>query len=186
GLSATTAPTFAHTTAFAQAGIIAANAATEILVASPAASDSVSLITKSEPTAPTTGFKLEANPNLFAMTLTQTAYVLNEAGTAFERRDGAVIKPFQSYVLADARTTATLRSLRVDGVVTENEIIPTEGYYVESAQGAIVIHTAESVVVEVVDMTGRIVYKAQETMDGCRIALPAGIYAVNRQMVIVK
>ena len=63
----------------------------------------------------------------------------------FRARANPEIKPFQSFVLTDAKTLSTLRSLRIgDGVVTGNQTIePVDGYYVTTDRGAIVIHTPE-------------------------------------------
>ena len=119
------------------------------------------------------------------MTLTQTAYVLSDDGKTFDRMVNPTIKAFQSFVLADEATTSTLRSLRIGDTPTGNEIVPVEGYFVETGHGTITIHTAEPTQVIVVDMLGRVHYNARVN-DGAQIAVPAGIYAVNRQKVIVK
>lgn len=169
--------------------IIAADQDSTILVTS--TGDLVSLASKAEPNAPvqtTSGdvnFQIVSNPNTYDMTLTQTAYVLSADGKTFEREINPTIKAFQSFVLADEGTTSTLRSLRVEGTPTGNEIVPTDGYFVQTGNGTITIHTAEPVQVIVVDMLGRVYYNARVN-DGAQIAVPAGIYAVNRQKVIVK
>lgn len=128
-----------------------------------------------------------SNPNTFTITLKQSAYILTTDGTSFEQEANPEIKPFQSFVLTDAKTLSTLRSLRIgDGVVTGNQTIePVDGYYVTTDRGAIMIHTAEPVQVLIVEMSGRIAYKGIAT-DGQRIMVPAGIYAVNGQLVRVK
>lgn len=169
--------------------IIAADQDSTILVTS--TGDLVSLASKAEPNTPvqtTSGdvnFQIVSNPNTYDMTLTQTAYVLSADGKTFEREINPTIKAFQSFVLADEGTTSTLRSLRVEGTPTGNEIVPTDGYFVQTGNGTITIHTAEPVQVIVVDMLGRVYYNAHVN-DGAQIAVPAGIYAVNRQKVIVK
>ena len=169
--------------------IIAADQDSTILVTS--TGDLVSLGSKAEPNAPvvtTSGnvnFQIVSNPNTYDMTLTQTAYVLSADGKTFEREINPTIKAFQSFVLADEGTTSTLRSLRVEGTPTGNEIVPTDGYFVQTGNGTITIHTAEPVQVIVIDMLGRVYYNARVN-DGAQIAVPAGIYAVNRQKVIVK
>lgn len=100
---------------------------------------------------------------------------------------GKTLKPFESVIFTDASTYSTLRSLRLgDNIVTgTQEIEPVEGYYVTTDRGAIMIHTAEPVQVLIVEMSGRIAYKGIAT-DGQRIMVPAGIYAVNGQLVRVK
>ncbi|WP_298546455.1 DUF6383 domain-containing protein [uncultured Parabacteroides sp.] len=131
--------------------------------------------------------KMCANPNLYKMQLTGYAYIFDAAKNVFTQQFNPAIAPFQSYILADETTTSTLRSLRVGETPTGNETItPAEGYYVESGHGTITIRTAEPVQVVVADMLGRIYYNARVTSDGYQINLPAGIYAVNKQKVIVK
>lgn len=149
----------------------------------------VSLGTKVAPAAPTsaTTLTMYANPNLYEMQLQGYAYILDESKNVFTQQFNPTIAPFQSYILADEKTTNTLRSLRVGDTPTGNEVIsPVEGYYVESGHGMITIRTAEPVQVVVADMLGRIHYNARVTSDGYQINLPAGIYVVNKQKVIVK
>lgn len=78
-----------------------------------------------------------SNPNTFTITLKQSAYILTTDGTSFEQEANPEIKPFQSFVLTDAKTLSTLRSLRIgDGVVTGNQTIePVDGYYMRSLGG---------------------------------------------------
>lgn len=131
-------------------------------------------------------FSFVANPNTHPITLNKTAYVLDEDGKTFKRTEGATIPAFGSYILADENTTSTLRSLRVGDTPTANEVVVVEGYFVRTGKGVIVIHTSEPVQVTVVDMLGRIYYNARVASDGYQISVPAGIYAVNRQKVVVK
>ena len=177
--------------------LIAADRDSFIYVTSPAGMV-VSLGTKEAPTAPTAptvpsasnggiALAIIANPNLYAMQLQGYAYILDESKNVFTQQFNPTVAPFQSYILADEKTTSTLRSLRVGETPTGNEkITPVEGYYVESGHGTITIRTAEPVQVVVADMLGRIYYNARVTSDGYQINLPAGIYAVNNQKVIVK
>ena len=147
------------------------------------------LKTLEEPAAPTeTGtFLMCSNPNTFTITLKQSAYILTADGTSFEQEANPEIKPFQSFVLTDAKTLSTLRSLRIgDGVVTGNQTIePVDGYYVTTDRGAIVIHTPEPMDVVIIGMNGKVAYRSEVT-DGQRIMVPSGIYAVNGQLVRVK
>lgn len=159
-----------------------------IYVTSPA-SVVIPLGTKEAPAAPTTttpSLSMFANPNLFAMQLQGYAYILDESNV-FVQQFNPTVAPFKSYILADATTTSSLRSLRVGETPTGNEVItPVEGYFVEAGRGMITIRTAEPLQVVVVDMLGRVYYNARVTSDGYQINLPAGIYAVNNQKVIVK
>ena len=128
---------------FGAAGLWAANGDTYTI----SSEGAFEFKTLEEPAAPTeTGtFLMCSNPNTFTITLKQSAYILTTDGTSFEQEANPEIKPFQSFVLTDAKTLSTLRSLRIgDGVVTGNQTIePVDGYYVTTDRGAIVIHTPE-------------------------------------------
>ena len=126
---------------FGAAGLWAANGDTYTI----SSEGAFEFKTLEEPAAPTeTGtFLMCSNPNTFTITLKQSAYILTTDGTSFEQEANPEIKPFQSFVLTDAKTLSTLRSLRIgDGVVTGNQTIePVDGYYVTTDRGAIGIHT---------------------------------------------
>lgn len=171
--------------AFGMAGLWAANGDTYTI----SSEGAFEFKTLEEPAAPTeTGtFLMCSNPNTFTITLKQSAYILTADGTSFEQEANPEIKPFQSFVLTDAKTLSTLRSLRIgDGVVTGNQTIePVDGYYVTTDRGAIVIHTPEPMDVVIIGMNGKVAYRGEVT-DGQRIMLSSGIYAVNGQLVRVK
>lgn len=171
--------------AFGMAGLWAANGDTYTI----SSEEAFEFKTLEEAAAPTeTGtFLMCSNPNTFTITLKQSAYILTADGTSFEQEANPEIKPFQSFVLTDAKTLSTLRSLRIgDGVVTGNQTIePVDGYYVTTDRGAIVIHTPEPMDVVVIGMNGKVAYRGEVT-DGQRIMVPSGIYAVNGQLVRVK
>ena len=171
--------------AFGMAGLWAANGDTYKL----SSERPFEFKTLEEAAAPTeTGtFLMCSNPNTFTITLKQSAYILTADGTSFEQEANPEIKPFQSFVLTDAKTLSTLRSLRIgDGVVTGNQTIePVDGYYVTTDRGAIVIHTPEPMDVVIIGMNGKVAYRSEVT-DGQRIMVPSGIYAVNGQLVRVK
>lgn len=104
---------------FGAAGLWAANGDTYTI----SSEGAFEFKTLEEPAAPTeTGtFLMCSNPNTFTITLKQSAYILTTDGTSFEQEANPEIKPFQSFVLTDAKTLSTLRSLRIgDGVVTGN------------------------------------------------------------------
>lgn len=170
---------------FGAAGLWAANGDTYTI----SSEGAFEFKTLEEPAAPTeTGtFLMCSNPNTFTITLKQSAYILTADGTSFEQEANPEIKPFQSFVLTDAKTLSTLRSLRIgDGVVTGNQTIePVDGYYVTTDRGAIVIHTPEPMDVVVIRMNGKVAYRGEVT-DGQRIMVSSGIYAVNGQLVRVK
>ena len=170
---------------FGAAGLWAANGDTYTI----SSEGAFEFKTLEEPAAPTeTGtFLMCSNPNTFTITLKQSAYILTADGTSFEQEANPEIKPFQSFVLTDAKTLSTLRSLRIgDGVVTGNQTIePVDGYYVTTDRGAIVIHTPEPMDVVVIRMNGKVAYRGEVT-DGQRVMVPSGIYAVNGQLVRVK
>ena len=171
--------------AFGMAGLWAANGDTYTI----SSEGAFEFKTLEEAAAPTeTGtFLMCSNPNTFTITLKQSAYILTADGTSFEQEANPEIKPFQSFVLTDAKTLSTLRSLRIgDGVVTGNQTIePVDGYYVTTDRGAIVIHTPEPMDVVIIGMNGKVAYRSEVT-DGQRIMVPSGIYAVNGQLVRVK
>ena len=170
---------------FGAAGLWAANGDTYTI----SSEGAFEFKTLEEPAAPTeTGtFLMCSNPNTFTITLKQSAYILTADGTSFEQEANPEIKPFQSFVLTDAKTLSTLRSLRIgDGVVTGNQTIePVDGYYVTTDRGAIVIHTPEPMDVVIIGMNGKVAYRGEVT-DGQRIMVSSGIYAVNGQLVRVK
>lgn len=172
-------------TAFGMAGLWAANGDSYTI----SSKETFEFKTLEEPVAPTeTGtFLMCSNPNTFAITLKQSAYILTADGQSFEQEANPEIKPFQSFVLTDTKTLSTLRSLRIgEGVITGNQTVePVDGYYVSTERGAIVIHTAEAVDVMIIGMNGKVAYRGEAT-DGQRIELPSGIYAVNGQLVRVK
>lgn len=172
-------------TAFGMAGLWAANGDTYTI----SSKGAFEFKTMEEPAAPTeTGtFLMCSNPNTFTITLKQSAYILTADGTSFEQEANPEIKPFQSFVLTDAKTLSTLRSLRIgDGVVTRNQTIePVDGYYVTTERGAIVIHTPEPMDVVIIGMNGKVAYRGEVT-DDRRIMVPSGIYVVNGQFVRVK
>lgn len=170
---------------FGAAGLWAANGDTYTI----SSEGAFEFKTLEEPAAPTeTGtFLMCSNPNTYTITLKQSAYILTADGTSFEQEANPEIKPFQSFVLTDAKTLSTLRSLRIgDGVVTGNQTIePVDGYYVTTDRGAIVIHTPEPMDVVIIGMNGKVAYRGEVT-DGRRIMVSSGIYAVNGQLVRVK
>ena len=170
---------------FGAAGLWAANGDTYTI----SSEGAFEFKTLEEPAAPTeTGtFLMCSNPNTFTITLKQSAYILTTDGTSFEQEANPEIKPFQSFVLTDAKTLSTLRSLRLgDSIVTGTQVIePMEGYYVTTERGAIVIHTPEPMDVVIIGMNGKVAYRGEVT-DGQRIMVSSGIYAVNGQLVRVK
>ena len=188
-LKGTSSPEFEYKTdEFGQAGLLSATTGEYAIVST--AADPIELKAATEPDAPTTAtFTIFANTGTDELTLTKNQYVykLNAASNEFVQCTEKTLKPFESVIFTDASTYSTLRSLRLgDNIVTgTQEIEPVEGYYVTTDRGAIMIHTAEPVQVLIVEMSGRIAYKGIAT-DGQRIMVPAGIYAVNGQLVRVK
>lgn len=189
GLTSTPA-TFEHKAGFDKTGLIAADKDNVITVTSKtSATEVVSLKKKDEPAAPSdaTTFTLIANPNTFDMTLNQTAYVLSDDGKYYERTENPTIPAFSSFILADAETTATLRSFELKGdMPTANTVIPTSGYYVTTRPGILVIHTSEPVRVTIANMKGQVLYTGKVSTDGWQLPVPAGVYAVNGELFHVK
>ena len=52
-------------------------------------------------------------------------YVLSDDGSRFELKDQVTLRPFESYVVANAATQALLKSLRLDGIATGTELAET-------------------------------------------------------------
>lgn len=183
-----TPATFAHKSEWDVAGLIAAQKEQVITVTSKT-TQVLSLKKKDEPSAPSgeSTFTLIANPNTFNMTLSQTAYVLSDDGKYYERKENPTIPAFSSFILADAQTTATLRSFELkDDTPTANAVSPTSGYFVTTRQGVLVIHTSEPVHVTIATMKGQLLYNGTVSTDGWQLAVPAGIYAVNGELFQVK
>lgn len=181
-----TAPAFAYKAAFETAGLIAADKDSILKITS---KEAVSLKEKAEPDAPTgsSAFTLLANPNTADLALSQTAYVLSADGDCFERKENPVIPAFGCFVLADAQTTATLRSLGFKGeILTANEVVPTDGYYVATYPGHLAIHTAKPVQILITNIKGQVFYQGTVTTGAWQLALPSGIYSVNGQLFNVK
>lgn len=192
-LKGNTTPEFEYKSdAFGQAGLLAATTGDYAIISTNEATAPVELKAAVEPDAPAAAtFTIFANTGTDLLTLTKNAsvYKYDAATNEYVRWEEATktLAPFESVILTDAETYATLRSIGVgDGIVTGiQEIVPTEGYYVTTERGAIAIHTAEPVDVLVVGVNGKIAYRGIAT-DGQRISVPAGIYAVNGQLVRVK
>jgi hypothetical protein len=60
------------------------------------------------------------------------------------------------------------------------------GIRVSGAEGAVVVESATDAVLSIYAMTGQLVLQAEVKAGKSRIALPAGVYVVNNQKVIVK
>ena len=169
---------------YTNAGLWAANNDIQYALVS---NEQVSLAVEREPQSTIDGLEMVVNPNTYDITLKENVYVLSDDGSTFMlTKTPPTIKAFQSYVIADANTRATLRSIgTTDPNATANEFVVKEGYYLTTERGAIVVHTAEPMELYVVAVSGAVVYRGT-VADGERIAVPTGIYAVNGQMVRVK
>ena len=90
--------------AFGMAGLWAANGDTYTI----SSEGAFEFKTLEEPAAPTeTGtFLMCSNPNTFTITLKQSAYILT-TDELFEQEANPEIKPFQSFVLTDAKTLSS-------------------------------------------------------------------------------
>ena len=60
------------------------------------------------------------------------------------------------------------------------------GIRVSGSEGAVVVESAADAVLSIYTMTGQLVQQAEVKAGESRIALPAGVYVVNNQKVIVK
>ena len=144
--------------------------------------------------APTTGsdqntgvFLFCANPTLHNVTV-PVAYILSEDGTRFERTDNAVVKPFQSYVVANAVTSAAILSLRAgNGTPTGNEpvALTDDTFRVWGATGQLHLSADTPHDVTVYNLAGQLVRRFTLTGEDT-LTLPHGIYLVNSTNITYK
>ena len=80
-------------------------------------------------------------------------YVLSDNGSRFELKDRVTLRPFESYVVANAATQALLKSLRLDGIATGTELAETP------ADNSLTAWTAD----------GRLLPQRRPCRESCRI-----------------
>lgn len=141
----------------------------------------------------TKGFKQLANGTLQAQTLTQPFYQLSDDGKAYERQDdpaASPIAPFSSYLLADQATVAAQARFVIGELPTANETIAqpsaTEPLQLYTRPGYLLVRTPAKVLLLISTPDGRLVRVEQIPEGETEIALPRGIYFVNRHKVVVR
>lgn len=127
-----------------------------------------------------------ANPTLKNVTI-PVAYILSANGTRFERTENAIVKPFQSYVVANAATTASILSLRAGGIPTANEPIalPDNGFRLWGSNGQLYLSADRPCDVTIYDLGGCLIRSI--TLNGEQtLTLGSGIYLVHSNNITYK
>ena len=131
-------------------------------------------------------FLFYANPTLKNVTI-PVAYILSADGTRFERTENAVVKPFQSYVVANAATANAVMSLRAGGIPTANEPIalPDNGFRLWGSNGQLHLAADTPSDVAIYDLSGRLIRRI--TLNGAQtLTLGSGIYLVHSNNITYK
>lgn len=160
------------------------------LTASNTGSDPVTIPADTE--APTgedlyTGiFLFHANPTLKNVEIPM-AYILSDDGTRFERTENAVVKPFQSYMVANAATMRSVTSLRAGGIPTANEAValPDDAFRVWGDDGQLHLYADKPSDVAIYDADGRLVQHLALTGERT-LSLGRGIYFVHSNNITYK
>lgn len=127
-----------------------------------------------------------ANPTLKNVTIPM-AYILSDDGTRFERTENAVVKLFQSYMVANAATSATVLSLRAGGIPTAYEpvTLPDGGFRLWGSNGQLHLSADTPSDVAIYDLSGRLIRRI--TLNGDQtLSLGSGIYLVNSNNITYK
>lgn len=147
---------------------------------------------------PATGTKLNTGSFLFCTNRTlhnlripediPVAYLLNDDGTRFERTENAIVKPFQSYMVANAVTTAAVMSLRVAGdIPTANDTpaLPSDTFRVWATDGQLYLDASQPADVQIYNTAGQLVRRFALTSRQT-VNLPRGIYFVHSNNITYK
>lgn len=116
-------------------------------------------------------------------------YVLSDNGSRFELKDRVTLRPFESYVVANAATQALLKSLRLDGIVTGTELaeIPADNSFrAWAADGRLYLSADHAEKVVVYHVSGTLKYYLPLLRGETTIALPSGIYLVRQGGTTIK
>lgn len=127
-----------------------------------------------------------ANPTLKDVTI-PVAYILNADGTRFERTENAVVKPFQSYIVANATTSAAVMSLRAGSIPTANEpvALPDNTFRVWAADGQLHLDASKPADISIYNTAGQLVRRLALTGQQT-VSLPRGIYFVHSNNITYK
>lgn len=116
-------------------------------------------------------------------------YVLSDDGSRFELKDRVTLRPFESYVVANAATQALLKSLRLDGIVTGTELaeIPADNSFrAWAADGRLHLSADHAEKVAVYHVSGTLKCYLPLLRSETTIALPSGIYLVHQGGTTIK
>ena len=116
-------------------------------------------------------------------------YVLSDDGSRFELKDRVTLRPFESYVVANAATQALLKSLRLDGIVTGTELaeIPADNSFrAWTADGRLHLSADHAEKVAVYHVSGTLKCYLPLLRGETTIALPSGIYLVHQGGTAIK
>ena len=116
-------------------------------------------------------------------------YVLSDNGSRFELKDRVTLRPFESYVVANAATQALLKSLRLDGIVTDTELaeIPADNSFrAWAADGRLHLSADHAEKVAVYHVSGTLKCYLPLLCGETTIALPSGIYLVRQGGTTIK
>lgn len=116
-------------------------------------------------------------------------YVLSDDGSRFELKDRVTLRPFESYVVANAATQTLLKSLRLDGIVTGTELAETpadNSFRAWTADGRLHLSADHAEKVAVYHVSGTLKCYLPLLCGETTIALPSGIYLVRQGGTTIK
>lgn len=116
-------------------------------------------------------------------------YVLSDDGSRFELKDQVTLRPFESYVVANAATQALLKSLRLDGIATGTELAETpadNSFRAWAADGRLHLSADHAEKVAVYHISGTLRCYLPLLRGETTIALPSGIYLVRQGGTTIK
>lgn len=116
-------------------------------------------------------------------------YVLSDDGSRFELKDQVTLRPFESYVVANAATQALLKSLRLDGIATGTELAETpadNSFRAWAADGRLHLSAEHAEKVAVYHVSGTLKCYLPLLRGETTIALPSGIYLVRQGGTTIK
>ena len=116
-------------------------------------------------------------------------YVLSDNGSRLGLKDRVTLRPFESYVVANAATQALLKSLRLDGIATGTELAETpadNSFRAWTADGRLYLSADHAEKVVVYHVSGTLKYSLPLLRGETTIALPSGIYLVRQGGTTIK
>lgn len=128
------------------------------------------------------------NPTLKNVTLTSPAYLLNADGTRFERTEQATVKPFQAYMVANAITTNSIRSLAIgNDLPTSNRqpALPDGTFRLWAENGMLYLNADTPTKVSLYNATGQLIRRLSLTGQQT-VALSPGLYFVRCNNITYK